>query len=58
MEKYISHRGTGDMNERVRLNEETLQDLINIQTGLFDPLDGFMREEDFHSAVEIGRAHV
>jgi len=40
------------MNERVRLNEETLQDLINIQTGLFDPLDGFMREEDFHSAVE------
>ena len=42
MEKYISHRGTGDMNERVRLNEETLQDLINIQTGLFDPLDGFI----------------
>lgn len=40
------------MNERVQLNEETLQDLINIQTGLFSPLDGFMREEDFHSVIE------
>ncbi len=40
------------MNEQVRLNEETRQDLINIQTGLFYPLDGFMREKDFHNVVE------
>lgn len=40
------------MNEQIQLDEETKQDLINIQTGLFYPLDGFMREEDFHSVVE------
>lgn len=40
------------MNKQVQINEETLQDLINIQTGLFYPLDGFMREEDFHSVVD------
>lgn len=40
------------MNVQVKINEETLQDIINIQTGLFFPLDGFMREEDFQSVVE------
>ena len=34
------------------INEETLQDLINIETGLLAPLDGFMRENDFRSVVD------
>lgn len=37
---------------RVEINEETLQDIINIETGLLYPLDGFMREEDYHSVIE------
>lgn len=36
---------------QVEINEETLQDIINIETGLLAPLDGFMREEDFRSVV-------
>lgn len=35
----------------VNINEETLQDVINIETGLFSPLNGFMGEEDFRSVV-------
>lgn len=31
------------MNSQVVIDEETLQDLINIETGLLAPLDGFMR---------------
>ncbi len=34
------------------IDEETLQDLINIETGLLYPLEGFMREADFHSVVD------
>ena len=37
---------------QIDINEETLQDVINIETGLFYPLTGFMGEEDFHSVVE------
>ena len=37
---------------KTEINEETLQDLINIETGLLAPLDGFMREDDFRSVVE------
>ena len=37
---------------RLEINEETLQDIINIETGLLYPLDGFMREEDFRSVVD------
>lgn len=33
------------------INDETLQDLINISTGLFYPLDGFMTSLDYHSVV-------
>jgi len=33
------------------INEETLQDCINIATGLFHPLDGFMSAPDYHSVV-------
>lgn len=40
------------MNSQVVIDEETLQDLINIETGLLAPLDGFMREEDFRSVVD------
>lgn len=36
----------------VTINEETLQDLINIETGLLAPLTGFMGEADFRSVVE------
>lgn len=37
---------------RQEINEETLQDIINIETGLLHPLDGFMREIDFRSVVD------
>ncbi len=37
---------------RMEINEETLQDIINMETGLLYPLDGFMREEDFRSVVD------
>lgn len=33
------------------LNEELLQDCINIVTGLFYPLQGFMSSSDYHSVV-------
>jgi len=39
------------MRLQVTINEETLQDVINIETGLLYPLDGFMRAVDFHSVV-------
>lgn len=35
----------------VTINEETLQDIINIETGLLAPLTGFMGEKDFRSVV-------
>ena len=34
------------------LNDETLQDLINISTGLFHPLKGFMKSADYRSVVD------
>lgn len=37
---------------RVIINEETLQDIINIETGLLAPLTGFMGAEDFRSVVD------
>lgn len=40
------------MNYQVLIDEETLQDIINIETGLLFPLDGFMRKKDFDSVVE------
>ena len=40
------------MGLQVNINEETLQDLINIATGLLYPLDGFMREQDFRSVID------
>lgn len=39
------------MSLQVNINEETLQDIINIATGLLYPLDGFMRERDFRSVI-------
>jgi len=36
----------------VTINEETLQDAINIETGLLAPLTGFMGEEDLRSVVD------
>lgn len=40
------------MSMQVKVDEETLQDLINIETGLLEPLDGFMREVDFRSVID------
>lgn len=37
---------------RTLIDEETLQDLINIETGLLAPLTGFLGAEDFRSVVE------
>ena len=36
----------------VTINEEILQDVINIETGLLSPLTGFMGAEDFRSVVD------
>ena len=36
----------------VTINEETLQDIINIETGLLAPLPGFMGEADFRRVVD------
>jgi len=38
--------------QKVEIEEETLQDVINIETGLFAPLRGFMGAEDFRGVVE------
>lgn len=40
------------MNDFVEIDEETLQDIINIETGLLYPLKGFMNKDDFKSVVE------
>lgn len=40
------------MIRKIEIDEETLQDVINIETGLLHPLDGFMREADFRSVVD------
>lgn len=40
------------MNFQVEIDEETLQDIINIETGLLYPLDGFMRKDDFRSVID------
>lgn len=36
---------------RYEINTELLQDLINIETGLFHPLEGFMNSKDYHCVV-------
>ena len=40
------------MELRCEIDAETLQDLINIKTGLLEPLDGFMGYDDFISVVD------
>ena len=40
------------MSVKYEINEELLQDCINISTGLFYPLDGFMTSSDYHSVVD------
>jgi len=37
---------------KYELNEELYQDCINIATGLFYPLEGFMTSSDYHSVVK------
>jgi len=39
------------MGVSIELNEELLQDCINISTGLFYPLKGFMSSNDYHSVL-------
>jgi len=39
------------MKVSVELNEELLQDCINIATGLFYPLTGFMCSTDYHNVI-------
>lgn len=38
--------------DRLDISEETLQDIINIETGLLYPLKGFMNKYDFRSVVD------
>lgn len=40
------------MAEYIEIDEETLQDIINIETGLLYPLEGFMNGADFRSVVD------
>lgn len=40
------------MIQRIQISEETLQDIINIETGLLAPLKGFMTEGNFRSVVD------
>ncbi len=40
------------MTDFIEIDEETLQDVINIETGLFYPLQGFMNEADFRGVVD------
>lgn len=43
------------MADFIEINEETLQDIINIETGLLYPLQGFMKEADFRGVVDTYR---
>lgn len=43
------------MIDFIEIDEETLQDIINIETGLLYPLQGFMNEADFRSVVDTYR---
>ncbi len=38
--------------QTMEINEETLQDIINIETGLFAPLTGFMCKDDYRAVVD------
>lgn len=40
------------MTKSVEIDEETLQDIVNMETGLLFPLDGFMREDDYRSVID------
>jgi ATP sulfurylase len=40
---------------QVNINEETLQDIINLEVGLFNPLKGFMDSKDYISVVNENR---
>lgn len=40
------------MIDFIEIDEETLQDIINIETGLLYPLKGFMNEADFRGVVD------
>lgn len=40
------------MADFIEIDEETLQDIINVETGLLHPLKGFMNEADFRSVVD------
>lgn len=39
------------MADMLEIDEETLQDIINIETGLLYPLKGFMDHQDFQSVI-------
>lgn len=39
------------MKVNYEISKELLQDCINISTGLFYPLEGFMSSSDYHSVV-------
>ena len=40
------------MAEMLAIDEETLQDIINMETGLLYPLKGFMNHKDYRSVVD------
>lgn len=40
------------MIQTYSIDEETLQDIINIETGLLSPLEGFMMYEDYRSVID------
>jgi sulfate adenylyltransferase len=40
------------MKIKYSIDPQTLQDCINLSLGVFDPLDGFMNSDDYHSVID------
>lgn len=40
------------LNLSYEINNETLQDLINLSVGLFNPLEGFVNRDDYYSIID------
>lgn len=40
------------MDKNFNIDEETLQDIVNIETGLFNPLKGFMSYKEYRSVLD------
>lgn len=48
--RIAPNKNIGDMQE-IKVNGETANDIENIATGVFSPLEGFMHKEDFENVL-------